>query len=88
MLIVIQIIFAILTSLFIWKLVGIKVIYNGKYKSVPNSLHIVNLALCWTPIIGFIVTVAVILVTYSIHNIKLRKDRKLNQFLFGLSEED
>ena len=92
MLIIIQIIFAVLTFLFLWKLVGINKSsgYSNKriYKGLPNILHIINLLFCWIPIIGIIVTIAVIIVSCYIDDAELRRDRKLNRFLFGLSLRD
>ena len=92
MLIIIQIIFAVLTFLFLWKLVGINKSsgYSNKkiYKGLPNILHIANLTLCWIPVLGIVVTITVIIISWCVEDTELRRDRKLNKFLFGLSLSD
>lgn len=92
LIIIIQIIFAVLTFLFLWKLVGINKSsgYSNKktYKGLPNILHIANLTLCWIPVLGIVVTVIVIVTTSCIDDVELRRDRKLNKFLFGVSLSD
>lgn len=91
MLIVFQIIFAVLTFLFLWRLVGIKkskYSSNIEYKGLPNILHIINLLFCWIPILGIVNTVAVIIIAWCVEDTQLRRDRKLNKFLFGIGLED
>ena len=90
--IIIQIIFAVLTFLFLWKLVGVNKSsgYSNKkvYQGLPNILHIINLLFCWIPILGIVITVAVIIIAWCIEDTELRRDKKLNRFLFGLSLND
>ena len=90
--IIIQIIFAVLTFLFLWKLVGVNKSsgYSNKkvYKGLPNILHIINLLFCWIPILGIVITIAVIMIAWCIEDTELRRDKKLNRFLFGLSLSD